>query len=322
VQLTNNSAAPPVIYTLLFEIAVIKCDKISVAPTVLPPVVVGTAYTQNLVAKGANSSFTWSVISSSLPPGLTWDTGSHQLSGTVTDATQVGNAFSLVLRVAASDVIMDPLPVSLGITVQSGAAVASNLSPWAIRLIALGSGLAFMGIAILALHRLLAGKADPKTAEAVTEGNQIIEQTTNGKPKSVGQIIVQLERARTEILLNYEIPELLRRVKYYDRVRQDYINLMVQGDKDIEKLENYVEKHPGAKPDDAVDDPDLPEYKKFSDLETGIRRLENLNGIYELRLRAITTDYNSVKAEAVANGYRIDEGTKSESENEHYLALE
>src|SRR5215472_12296647 len=49
VQLTNNSAAPPVIYTLLFDIAVINCDKISVAPTVLPPVVVGTAYTQNLV---------------------------------------------------------------------------------------------------------------------------------------------------------------------------------------------------------------------------------------------------------------------------------
>ena len=174
----------------------------------------------------------------------------------------------------------------------------------------------------MALRRLLAGKADPKTAEAVTEGNQIIEQTTNGKPKSVGQIILQLEQARTEILRNYEIPELMRRIQYYEQVRQDYISLMTQGAKDIEKLENYVEKHPGAKPDDAVDDPDLPEYKKFSDLETGIRRLENLNGIYELRLRAITTDHNSVKAEAVANGYRIDEGTKSESENEHYLALE
>src|SRR5215472_3843172 len=104
VQLTNNSATPTVTYTLQFEITAKQYDAISLTPLVLPPVVVGTAYTQNLVAKGANSSFAWSVISSSLPSGLAWDTRSHQLSGTVTDATQVGSAYSLVLGVAATNV--------------------------------------------------------------------------------------------------------------------------------------------------------------------------------------------------------------------------
>ncbi len=67
VQLTKTSAKPPVTYTLLFDIAVIQCDPISLAPKVLMPVMVGTAYTQNLVAHGAHGNFTWLVDASSLP---------------------------------------------------------------------------------------------------------------------------------------------------------------------------------------------------------------------------------------------------------------
>jgi hypothetical protein len=46
VQLTKTSAAPPVTYTLLFDLTVIQCDAITLEPTVLPPVVVGAAYTK------------------------------------------------------------------------------------------------------------------------------------------------------------------------------------------------------------------------------------------------------------------------------------
>ena len=53
VQLKNTSATPQVTYTLQFDIVVGQYNAISLAPKVLIPVVVGTAYTQNLAAHGA-----------------------------------------------------------------------------------------------------------------------------------------------------------------------------------------------------------------------------------------------------------------------------
>jgi hypothetical protein len=173
VQLTNNTAAPPVTYTLLFDIVVMQCDAISLAPTALMPVVVGAAYTQNLVAHGARDNFTWSVDASSVPPGLTWDDSSHQLSGTVTDAAQVGKAFSLVVGLAASDVIVDPLTVSLGITVQSAPVVASDMPPWEkIFIYAMAaSGAAILALGAFALNRYKAAKENA-TESAHAEAGQ------------------------------------------------------------------------------------------------------------------------------------------------------
>ena len=166
VQLTKTSAAPPVTYTLLFDVAVIQCAAISLAPTVLMPVTVGAAYTQNPVAHGARGNFTCSVTASP-PPGLTWDDSSHQLSGTVTDATQVGKAFSLVVGLTASDVIMDPLTALLGITVQSAPVVASDMPPWEKIFIysMTASGVVMAAIAAFALNRYKAAvEANTKLA--------------------------------------------------------------------------------------------------------------------------------------------------------------
>jgi hypothetical protein len=195
-QLTNDSAAPPVTYTLAFDIMVIQCDEISLAPKVLMPVVVGAAYTQNLVAHGARGNFTWSDPNSdpntSLPPGLTWDDSSQQLSGTVTDASQVGKAFSLVVQLAASDVLMDPLTVSLGITVQSAPAVASDMPPWEqIFIYAMSaSGLVILALGVFAYNRHKTAKANAKTAASVEAANTKVQNTTNGDPKSVSKTIV------------------------------------------------------------------------------------------------------------------------------------
>jgi len=183
VQLTNNSASPAVTYTLQLDIPVTKCDAISLAPTVLMPVVVGTAFTQNLVAHGARDDFTWSVDASSLPPGLSWDADSHQLSGTVTDATQVGKAFSLVVALSASDVIMDPLTVSLGITVQSAPVVASDMPSWEkIFIYAMAaSGVVMLALAAFAINRYRAAKANDKTIEALQEQNTKLKQMGDTK---------------------------------------------------------------------------------------------------------------------------------------------
>src|SRR5215469_7987265 len=190
VQLTNNSASPAVTYTLQLDIPVTKCDAISLAPTVLMPVVVGTAFTQNLVAHGARDDFTWSVDASSLPPGLSWDADSHQLSGTVTDATQVGKAFSLVVALSASDVIMDPLTVSLGITVQSAPVVASDMPSWErIFIYAMAaSGVVMLALAAFAINRYRAAKANAKTIEALEA--QVADLKKKGDPKEIAKAIL------------------------------------------------------------------------------------------------------------------------------------
>lgn len=176
VQLTRNSAAPPVIYTLLLDTTVIRCDPINIEPTVLMPVVVGAAYTQKLAAYGARDNFIWSVdTSSSPPPGLKWDASSHELSGTVADATQAGKSFNLVLVLTASDVIMDPMTVSLGIIVQPAQALASDMPSWEKILLYFSVPcLVIMGIIVAAVvDRIKQGKANAKTGEAIRAGNTI-----------------------------------------------------------------------------------------------------------------------------------------------------
>jgi hypothetical protein len=263
VQLTNNSAVPPATYTLLFDIAVIKCDAITLAPTVLPPVVVGTPYAQKLTAYGARGKFTWSDPnpnkdptkgpSTSLPPGLTWDDSSQQLSGTVTDAAQVGKAFSLVVGLAAPDVVMDPLTTSLSITVQSGQAVASSSMPsWELNLIILGSSMATAALAAFALNRLLQGKADPKTVETIETGWTNIRNTTGGNPKSVGQSILHAENAMLPTV-ERNISNIQIEINHLTESQEHMRSMIEQNETNIERLQQYMNQHHSDGPDAPVD---------------------------------------------------------------------
>src|SRR5262249_53127830 len=151
---------------------------------------------------GAQGNFTWSVDASSLPPGLTWDNSGHQLSGTVTDASQVGKAFDLVVMLAAPDVIMEPLTVSLGITVQAAPAVASDMPPWERIFIAsmTASGLVIAALAAFARNRYKAAKENAKTIETMKKGKDNIDNSTKGNPQEVSKSIVNKETATTLIL--------------------------------------------------------------------------------------------------------------------------
>jgi hypothetical protein len=314
VQLTNTSAAPPVSYTLLFQIVVSQCDPISLAPTVLMPVTVGAAYTQNLVAHGAYDNFTWSVTPS-LPPGLTWDDNSHQLSGTVTDATQVGKAFSLEVRLAAPDVIMDPLTVSLGITVQSAPAVASGMDPWERILIGsmTASGVVMAALAAFALNRYKAAKANAKTAEAAKTGNTSVENTTKGDPKSVSKSIIEVEKTTVPVV-ELNIP--------YDQSLIDGITKMqkelsteIKADQTIvSKLAEYLQGHKRDNADAAVNDDELAKegYETIGEAVLGLGELQKSVAAKMERLSTVTQWSNQIQTKTAADQNKVVETANGE----------
>jgi hypothetical protein len=323
VQLTKTSPEPSVIYTLLLDVTVIQCEPITLEPTVLPPVVVGAAYTytQKLVAAGARGNFTWSVMSSSLPPGLTWDGSSHQLSGTVTDAAQVGKAFSLVLGLAASDVVMDPLTVSLVITVQPASAVASGMPLWEeILLYGQGGLVALIAIVAFAANRIKAARTEAKAAAAAREGKAIVETLTRGNPKLWSNIVVQGVNRRLSIIKDD--------VSISDRLIQ-HVNDLTEGlnakhedaEALYEKLINYLANNPPKEenPDAPVNDPDLNAkgYKTERDVVSAAGKLVNIMNDLNASLMTLADFSNQLTTRIRSNRDQMDEQSHSEPNDEH-----
>ncbi len=320
VELTNNSAGTPATYTLLFDIAVIQCNPISLAPPMLMPVVVGATYTQSLVAHGARENFTWSDPNpnkdptkgpyTSLPPGLTWDPDNRQLSGTVTDATQVGKAFSLTVEVAPSDVILDALTVSLAITVQSAPEVASGMDSWEKIFISAmtASGLVLAALAAFGLNRYKAAKENAKTIDTLKAGKKNVDDATNGDPKGAGKSIVEKENAT--------VPALKDNITY----NQSLINEVFQQQKDlktkieqnqglIDKLAQYLQD-PNHKRDNweaDVTDPDLVDagYGTLGEAIEGLDNLRKSNAAAMEMLSAAAQRSNHMTANTVENQNQI-----------------
>ena len=65
----------------------ITCSSISLSPTTLPAPTVGTAYSQTVTASGGNAPYTFAVATGTLPAGLTLNTSTGVLSGTVTSSS-------------------------------------------------------------------------------------------------------------------------------------------------------------------------------------------------------------------------------------------
>ena len=98
----------------------------------------------------------------------------------------------------APDVLIDPLTVSLGITVQSAPlAVASAMPLWERILIysAAPSVVVMALIAAFAIDRYKQAKATARTAETVETGNTNVEDVTNGNPQFVARRIAKHEDA-------------------------------------------------------------------------------------------------------------------------------
>jgi hypothetical protein len=323
VQLTNKSAAPPATYTLLFDIAVIQCEAISLEPTVLMPVVVGTPCTQGLMAHGALGNFTWSVTYS-LPPGLTWDDSHHQLAGKVTDPTQVGKAFSLVVGLAAPDVIMDQLTVSLSITVQPAQAVASAMPPWARIVLFGGAGsLIVIGIIVAAIvDRIKQGIVDAETKEAIRAGNTYIDSATDGDPRFATQSILESESEEVSAVERI-IPAFVKELTQLYEQEGIVADQLLKSEARLLKLKDYVTSNPDDKPDDPVEDTDLNDlgYRTYGQVERDIPGWAAVAKHYAEAVSGLLHQINQVQAVRASGVKWLDDTSSSDSNDKDLLTM-
>ncbi len=93
---------------------------LSIAPATLPGGRVGSAYTQALTASGRVAPYSWSVVSGSLPPGLSLSASTGVISGTPTAAAP----FAFAIQVADSESTPVTAVASFSLTV-AAAPIAS-----------------------------------------------------------------------------------------------------------------------------------------------------------------------------------------------------
>jgi hypothetical protein len=98
---------------------------INVATASLPDGVVGTFYSQVLLAQGGTQPYTWSTTSGTLPDGLTLDPNSGTISGTPTGAASALIGFTVTDQLGRSAVKTMQLRIALALTVTT----ASPLTP-------------------------------------------------------------------------------------------------------------------------------------------------------------------------------------------------
>lgn len=118
----------------------LKCPDILIAPTTLPSGYINTAYYQTITAFLGEPSYTWSIVSGTLPSGLSLQTPSQPFVGT---GTTYPNVFT-----PSGSVTVDPpngglLTISLG-----GSAGPSDVGIWSLRATG-GASLGVLGLGIL-----------------------------------------------------------------------------------------------------------------------------------------------------------------------------
>jgi hypothetical protein len=81
---TDNATTPFSVVSPQFSLLINAAPKLSVTATTLPNGTVNAPYTAGISSKGGVTPLTWSVLSGSLPPGLSLNTTSGQITGTPT----------------------------------------------------------------------------------------------------------------------------------------------------------------------------------------------------------------------------------------------
>jgi hypothetical protein len=237
----------------------------------------------------------------------------------VTDASQIGQAFSLVVGLAASDVIMDPVTTSLSITVQSGAAVASGVPSWAnILIYASPTIIALTGIAVLALRGFLQGKADAKTVETIQRGRTIIENTTGGDPKPVAQFILRVQKDALRIV-ERDMPHALSLIEELREACTTLNHEIDAAEGMYAKLVQYRDDHPMFEVDDPVDavDPRYDDlinagYRTEGEVNRGIADYGPVFVGYRERIEDIVTYSSNMRIRNESDQNEIDNASSSE----------
>jgi len=86
VKLTDNAFMPLSVLSDQFTVIINPATPLTISSTVLANATVGTPYTTSVQATGGVPPYSWSLPANSLPPGLTFNTTSGQISGTPTTA--------------------------------------------------------------------------------------------------------------------------------------------------------------------------------------------------------------------------------------------
>jgi hypothetical protein len=100
VKLTDNAFVPLSVTSDQFTVIINPATPLTISSTVLPNATVGTTYTTSVQATGGVPPYSWSLPANSLPPGLTFNTTSGQISGTPT----VAGVFSFFPTVTDSSI--------------------------------------------------------------------------------------------------------------------------------------------------------------------------------------------------------------------------
>lgn len=94
-------------------LSVTVADQILVAPATLSSTSPGVTYAATLSASGGAPPYTWSIVSGSLPPGLTL----NATSGAITGVSSMAGSFTFAVGVADSVANPPPVTTNLSITV-------------------------------------------------------------------------------------------------------------------------------------------------------------------------------------------------------------
>ena len=99
----TDSAVPPVSSTISLGISISAAvPALVISPASLPNGSIGTPYDQLLTATGGTPPYTWSILSGSLPTGLSLDAKAGEISGTPISTTTPAPSSTLVVEVRDS----------------------------------------------------------------------------------------------------------------------------------------------------------------------------------------------------------------------------
>ncbi len=103
-----------------------NCPAIALSPTSLPGIIVGTPYSQTISASGGLAPYTYSVVTGSLPPGLSLNPATGTIAGTV---NTVGN-FSFSIAATDANGCAGLLNYSIAVVFVPVTADIPTLSQW------------------------------------------------------------------------------------------------------------------------------------------------------------------------------------------------
>ncbi len=86
ITVTDSATTPLSVVSPQYSILVNPAPKLSVTATTLPNGTVNAPYSAGISSTGGVTPLTWNIVSGSIPPGLTFNTNSGQITGTPTQA--------------------------------------------------------------------------------------------------------------------------------------------------------------------------------------------------------------------------------------------